>query len=232
MLALLHTAQAHVETFARLAREIDETVPVRHEVRESLLSVARASGALSDAVRAATASAVRELADGGARLIVCTCSTVGAIAETAGATAGVPVMRIDRPMAKQAVASGRRIVVLATLRSTVQPTLSLLRQIASDTGRSPEVVEAVCERAWQHFEAGHFLEYAVEIAETIQAAARPTDVVLLAQASMAPAAALVRHPGPMILSSPRLGIEAAISIYRRAAGASDGSLVRYCRSVD
>jgi hypothetical protein len=214
MLALLHTAQAHIETFARLAREIDETVPVRHEVRESLLSVARAS-APGDAVRAATASAVRELAEDGARLIVCTCSTVGAIAETAGASAGVPVMRIDRPMAEQAVASGRRIIVLAALRSTVRPTLSLLRQIASDAHRSLEVVEAVCEQAWQHFEAGHLHEYAAEIAETIEAAARPTDVVVLAQASMAPAAALIRRPGLMILSSPRPGMVAAMSIYRR-----------------
>jgi hypothetical protein len=219
MLALLHTAQAHVQTFARLAREIDETVPVRHEVQESLLSLARTSGVLSDAVRAAVASAVRELAESGARLIVCTCSTVGAIAESGGANAGVTVMRIDRPMAEQAVASGRRILVLAALRSTVAPTLSLLRQIAADTHRSPEVVEAVCEQAWQHFEAGNLKEYAVEIAKTIEDAARPTDVVLLAQASMAPAAALVRRPELMILSSPRLGMEAAISIYRRASSA-------------
>jgi hypothetical protein len=215
MLALLHTARVHVESFGRLAREIDETVPVRHEVRESLLSIARASGVPGDAISTAMTSALRELAQDGARLIVCTCSTVGAIAESAGASSGVQVMRVDRPMAEQAVASGRRIILLAALRSTVQPTLSMLRQIASDNSRSLEVVETLCERAWQYFEAGDLAGYAAEIAEKIDDVARPTDVVLLAQASMAPAAALVRHPGLTILSSPRLGMEAAMSSYRR-----------------
>ena len=93
--------------------------------------------------------------------------------------------------------------------------MNLLRQIASDTNRSLEVVEAVCEQAWQHFEAGDLDEYAAEIAKSIEAVAGPTDVVLLAQASMAPAAALVRHRGLTILSSPRLGLDAAMSLYRR-----------------
>jgi hypothetical protein len=31
---VLHTSRVHVETFSRLAREVDEKIPVRHEVRE------------------------------------------------------------------------------------------------------------------------------------------------------------------------------------------------------
>jgi hypothetical protein len=44
-------------------------------------------------------------------------------------------------MAEQAVGSGRRILVLAALRSTFEPTVSLLRRIASETTRSIELVE-------------------------------------------------------------------------------------------
>lgn len=213
MLAFLHTARVHVETFGRLVRSLDDAIPVRHEVQESLLADALAAGTITDGVRSATAAAVQALADDGARVIVCTCSTLGGVAESVPVS-GCVVMRIDRPMAEQAVASGRRIVVLAALQSTFQPTVTLLHQIASDARRSIDVVEILCERAWRHFEAGDPPGYAREIAGTIEATALAGDIVLLAQASMAPAIELVQHLGIPVLSSPRSGVEAAVSRYR------------------
>ncbi|WP_437813813.1 hypothetical protein [Sorangium sp. So ce1078] len=213
MLAFLHTARVHVETFSRLARALDDEIPVRHEVQESLLAAAVAAGTITDSVRSATAAAVQALANDGARVIVCTCSTLGGVAE-AVPVPGCVVMRIDRPMAEQAVASGRRIVVLAALQSTLQPTVALLHQTASEAKRSIDVVEALCERAWRLFERGDHPGYIGEIARTIEATALPGDLVLLAQASMAPAADLVRHLGIPVLSSPRSGVEAAVSRYR------------------
>ncbi|AUX47327.1 hypothetical protein SOCE26_088460 [Sorangium cellulosum] len=213
MLAFLHTAPVHVETFRRLARALDDAIPVRHEVHEGLLAAALAAGTITDDVRSATASTVQALADDGARVIVCTCSTLGGVAE-AVPVSGCVVLRIDRPMAEQAVASGRRIVVLAALESTFRPTVALLRQVASDAERSIDVVEVLCERAWRRFEIGDHRGYAGEIARTIEATARPGDLVLLAQASMAPAIELVRHLGIPVLSSPESGVAAALSRYR------------------
>ncbi|WP_437317492.1 hypothetical protein [Sorangium sp. So ce385] len=213
MLAFLHTARVHVETFGRLVRAVDDAIPVRHEVHESLLADAVAAGGITDGVRSATAAVIEALAGDGARVIVCTCSTLGGVAE-AVPVAGCVVMRIDRPMAEQAVASGRRIVVLAALQSTFQPTVALLHQMASDAKRSIDVVETLCERAWRLFETGDQPGYHGEIARTIETTALPSDLVLLAQASMAPAAELVRHLGIPVLSSPRSGVEAAVSRYR------------------
>lgn len=214
MLAFLHTSPVHVPTFDHLAREHCSDTPIVHEVQEHLLSAVLAAGNVTDAVRASIVKAVQALANGGAKVIVCTCSTIGSEAETAGTANGVVVMRIDRPMAEQAVASGRRIIVLATLQSTFQPTTALLHRIASDAERSVELVEVLCEQAWRAFEVGDHAGYIGDIAKTIEATARPGDLVLLAQASMAPAAELVRHLGVPILSSPVLGVQAAMSKYR------------------
>jgi hypothetical protein len=216
MLALLHTARVHVETFERLARELDDRIPIRHEVRESLLADALAAGAITEAVRAATTTAVQSLAREGAKVIVCTCSTIGAAAEAAQSADGVRVMRIDRPMAEQAVASGRRVLVVAAVRSTFEPTLALLRQVAASAERSLELAEVWCERAWPLFESGDRAGYIGEIAATIEATAQPGDLVLLAQASMAAAAERVAHLGIPVLSSPKLGLAAAMSSYRAA----------------
>ena len=214
MLAFLHTARVHVANFERLARELTGAIPIRHEIREALLADTRTAGVITDAVRSATTKAVQTLAGEGARVIVCTCSTLGGVAEAAPVPDGVRVMRIDRPMAEQAVTSGRRILVFAALRSTFGPTVALLRQIASDANRSIDIVEVFCECAWRLFEVGDDAGYLREIAVSVESNARSTDLILLAQASMAPAADLVVHLGIPILSSPKLGVEAAVAIYR------------------
>jgi hypothetical protein len=117
-------------------------------------------------------------------------------------------------MAEQAVASRRRIVVVAALASTFKPTLALLRQVAADAKRSIEVVEVLSANAWPLFEAHDLAGYATEIAKSVEAAVQPDDLVLLAQASMAPAADLLGHLGIQVLSSPQLGVRAAMSRYR------------------
>ena len=213
MLAFLHTARAHVATFEQLARELDETISVQHRVEEGLLAETLTAGMLTNRVRTGLASAISALARDGAALIVCTCSTLGAAAE-AVPVSNCAVMRIDRPMAEEAVSSGRRIIALAALRSTLAPTMDLLRQVATSAQRSPVVVQVLNEAAWQLFESGDKSGYAVAIARTIEATVVQGDLVLLAQASMAPASELVRHLGIPVLSSPRSGVIAAISQYR------------------
>ena len=54
--------------------------------------------------------------------------------ETAAELASVPVLRVDQPMADHAVATARRIGVIATLPTTLEPTADLLRRRAAVAG--------------------------------------------------------------------------------------------------
>lgn len=221
LLAFLHTSPAHVETFARLAAELDPSVPVTYDVDEELLARVLASGMTSDA-RESIQAAVRSLAERGARVILCTCSTIGGVAEETPGVA-VPVLRVDRAMAEQAVASGRRVLVAAALASTFTPTLDLLAEEARLQHRPLDVVPLFCAGAWQHFQRGDVAAYAASIAERIRQVAAPKDAVVLAQASMAPAADVLQGSGLLVLSSPRLGVLAALQQYRTVrAVASNG----------
>src|SRR3954465_12616654 len=102
MLAFLHTAHLHVETFGLLARQIDDSVPVRHEVRADLLTTALAAGTSSEVVRSAVSKVLHELACEGAKVI----PTIGSLAEAAVVPDCI-VLRVDRPVAQHAVSSGR-----------------------------------------------------------------------------------------------------------------------------
>ena len=215
MLAFLHTSPVHVDVFERLVWERDTTVPVRHAVHEQLLADARDAGVLPDALRASVHAAVRALAEAGAVLVVCTCSTLGGIAETARIF-GCPVLRVDRPLAEEAVRNARRILVVAALSTALDATLDLLRSVANEQGTAPSVVPLSCAEAWSLFEQSRHDDYVRAVAGAIDAQAAPGDFVLLAQASMARAAALVRTRDVRVVSSPELGVEAALSRYRAA----------------
>jgi Asp/Glu/Hydantoin racemase len=203
-IGFLHTADVHVPTFRALRAELVPDWPDRHEVAPELLAEARARGVTPELV-ATLDDRLRALAEAGADLIVCTCSTIGGLAEQR--SPGVPVLRADRPMAEAAVAAGTRIAVLAAVESTVEPTLALLR----DAGPHLTPVVRLCLTAWPSFESGDLPGYAARIAAAAREAAPAADVIVLAQASMAPAADLLTDLPIPVLTSPRTAVARAVA---------------------
>jgi hypothetical protein len=201
-LVFLHTSPVHIATFDGLLAALGAAVEARHVVDESLLDDARVGG-----ITPALAGRVRErIAEAGDdALVLCTCSTIGGCAERAGA------LRVDRAMAERAVASGPRIILAATVASTLEPTRRLLEEVAAASGQPIQIVELLCAEAWAMFEAGDQPAYLAAIAAALRAVAGQGDVIVLAQASMAGAAALCPDLAIPVLSSPRLGLEAALA---------------------
>ncbi|MGW3037723.1 aspartate/glutamate racemase family protein [Streptomyces sp. NPDC001178] len=210
MLALLHTSPAHIPVFEALRDEHHQGLELRHFVDEELLARARREGpeAVADEVRAVLDKAVGE----GARAVLCTCSTIGGVAEAAAAGAGVPVLRSDRPMAAAAVAAGSRIVVLASVESTFGPTVALIEDEARRAGRPVEVRPRLVEGAWDRFAAGDG-EGCARLVAAAADAVTGADAIVLAQGSMAPAQQLTTTAVP-VLSSPRPGLAAAAEAVR------------------
>ena len=137
--------------------------------------------------------------------------------EEIGRQAISPVLRVDRPMAERAVTLGPRILVAATVASTLAPTKELISDAARRANKPVQLIEVLCESAWTKFEQSDQEGYLQEIANQLRHAAPFGDVIVLAQASMAQAAALCVDLSLPILSSPRLGLEAAIHAYRTIA---------------
>ena len=212
-LGFLHTAEMHVATFDGLLAERDAPPRVMHAVREDLLQQAIDDGEVGVELTHEVLAAVQSLRQKGAELVVCTCSTLGGCAEAAAAVSGVPVMRIDRPMAETAVELGRRILVAACVPCTLGPTAALLTKIAWARGKAIEPRFLLVESAWDRFQAGDRTGYIAEIADRIRREVGDSDVVVLAQASMAPvAAACGRDLTTPVLSSPRSGLTAALAL--------------------
>ena len=219
MLAFLHTAEVHVPNFTGVLRGLDRHVPSRHAVRDDLLARALADGRVTEGTRRDTQTEVQRLVAEGARVVLCTCSTLGSAAEATPGVPGARVIRVDRPMAERAVATGRSILLVAATPTAMASAVALLGE-AARAGRPPAVRELLCAAAWELFQAGDSSGYATAVASAVDEQARANDVVMLAQASMASAAALVGRSDVEVLTSPDVGVRAALALLGALAGAS------------
>lgn len=206
-IGFLHTSAVHLQTFERLAAQIAPGVPIVWAVDEELLALARHHGVEHQLITDGIGRALERLEHEGAEIVVCTCSTIGGVAEAIGHQRGQAVVRVDRPMAERAVGIGGRVCVVAALDSTLAPTRELIEGVASARGVELGIEAYVVAGAWERFEAGDHEGYLEVLAAALPGIAADADVVVLAQASMAGAADRV-DVGVPVLSSPRLAVEA------------------------
>ena len=153
------------------------------------------------------ASYVTAAATAGADAVLVTCSSMGPFAEAARPLVDIPVLRVDEPMAAQAVAHGPRIAVLATLESTLRPTTDLVQRHAARAGAHITVTTTTCPGAHQARIAGDTARHDELVAAEARRLTADHDVLVLAQASMA--TVVDRMPAGQItvpvLTSPRAG---------------------------
>ena len=147
--------------------------------------------------------------EAGADFILVTCSSIGRAVEAAAEKAKIPVLRVDQPMADQAVAIGRNVGVVATLPTTLDPTADLIRRRANLADREVVIEERLCEGAFAALMDGDSEAHDAAVALALRDLSAGCDVIVLAQASMARVAeALPAEEKPVpVLSSPALAIQ-------------------------
>jgi Asp/Glu/hydantoin racemase len=118
-------------------------------------------------------------------LVVICCSTISGLSETAKKMVSIPVMGIDEPMAELAVSNAHRIMVLATIPTTLGPSLELLKRTAVRLGKSVELDSLLCKQARSHLDRGQADRHDAILKREIEKAFQRSDIVVLAQASMA-----------------------------------------------
>jgi hypothetical protein len=196
-IACLHTAESNVAIF-EAARP--EGVSLSHVVRPDLLAAAEVEGLTAD-VAAATVRALNALGER-ADAVLLTCSTLGPAAAGAGA------LRADAALAEAATSGGGMVEVLCTAPSTLAATAELFGAAAERSGA--QVMVNLVPDAWELFHAGDLAAYADRIAR--EADASQSDTVVLAQASMAPAAKLTVRE---VLTCPAVALAAAARAEQR-----------------
>lgn len=210
-ITFLHTSRVHVETFERLVKAADPRVQTTHIVAEDLLADAQTMGIDDANLIDRVHKAMIDGASNGSAVVACTCSTIGGVAERVATNGRFRALRIDRAMADRAVQSGPNILVVAALESTLQPTTALIQESAAALKLEVSIQHLVVQGAWPYFMRGDRDAYIGAVVAAVRSGVLETDVVVLAQASMAPAAEQLHDLGIQVLSSPAMGVASIVA---------------------
>ena len=204
--ALVYTSTTP-ELIELVEKEVGAALPADTEVASyqdpSILAEVRDAGYVTAPPAARLVGMYMKAVTEGADAVLNLCSSVGEVADAAqdiGRFTGIPIVRVDEEMCREAVRQGRRIGVMATLPTTLNPTKNTILRVAREMNRRVELVDALVDGAFgldqEQFKA-LMSRYAGEIADQV-------DVILFAQGSMAYCEEYIQEKyGKEVLSSPR-----------------------------
>lgn len=207
-IALVYTSTTP-ELIELVEREVGNALPKDTEIISyqdpSILADVRDAGYVTAAPAARLVSMYMEAVSAGADAMLNLCSSVGEVADAAQDIAkytGVPIVRVDEEMCREAVRKGDRIAVMATLPTTLEPTKNTILRVAREMNRHVELVDCLVDGAFgldqEQFKA-LMTEYAGKVADQ-------ADIILFAQGSMAYCEEIIHEKyGKLVVSSPRFG---------------------------
>jgi Asp/Glu/hydantoin racemase len=204
LLVLVHTVPSLVQDFGERCAAMLPGVRVLHILDEPLLERIRRRGYVAPEDEDRLAGHIAEAEALGADAVLVTCSTVSVAVDAIRNRCRVPVVAIDAAMAAEAVREGERIGIVATNPTTLEPSSRLIEVAAAAMGRHVVVHPRLVEDALSALLSGDTVRHDRMVLTAVHEEAASSDVVVLAQASMARVLpALEAHPiGVPVLASP------------------------------
>lgn len=184
-LGFVHTSATLVPLFQQLTKEYLTNVDTFNIVDDSLIKDVIKKGELMPNTAARVVNHIKAAEEAGADVILVTCSSIGRAIETAATLCNVPVIRVDQAMADEAVQLGKRIGVIATLPTTLEPTSDLVKRRAEKAGKTVNITSKLCDGAFEALMSGDAAKHDEMVASALKELMQTVDVIVLAQASMA-----------------------------------------------
>ena len=141
----IYTGSALVAPLKAVAAEVLPSTRFINLLDDSLIADVIRAGKMTPAVLGRIHSYCRIGAEIGVDLILETCSSVGISVDYIQPFFNIPVLRIDRPMIEKAVNESSRIGVMATLPTTLEPTMDLVKKVANGQQERKRSID--CERS-------------------------------------------------------------------------------------
>lgn len=210
-LAVLHTSFVFTNVepvFRDLFKELIPDVEVIDFVDSHVLADVRKVGWVQDSHVSRMVHMAQAAEAAGVDMIFSACSSLGPSMDVARNAVNVPIIKIDDAMTQRAVELGSTIGVMATVPTTLPPTVDLIQHWAAVAGKSVVVKQHLCEGAFDVLMGGDRERHDQMVLNGALQLAPQVDLIVLAQASMSRLAPMLSEKtGKVVLSSPRLAAE-------------------------
>ncbi|OCG06901.1 Asp/Glu racemase [Gilliamella sp. wkB178] len=207
-IALFHTSAATLDTMTKLTTQIIPDVKVMHIVEDSMIKDVMANNGVTPSINARIASYIKAAEIAKCDMFMTACSSIGGVVEQCQFMTSMPLTRIDTAMIEQAIKISGKISVLATVETTLRPTLEYVHRMANIHDQSPEIESLLMAEAFVALLDGDSDKHDEIVKQGLLKALKESDVVILAQASMARVLnTLDEKPTIPVLTSPESGIK-------------------------
>lgn len=204
---IIHTSLVSHAALNNLFKEIMPDVKVHNIVDDSLLDEVKTVGHITPKIIGRMVEYFKAAESIGADLIFNQCSSVGEAAQIAAKCVNIPMLRIDQPMAEKAVSLGKKIAVVGTVTSTMEPSCRIVQQMAEKHQKQVDVVPYVIDGALDLLMTEGQARHNQFVLEKLKEIQQHFDVIVLAQGSMAVLEPELHQISIPVLTSPRLAVE-------------------------
>jgi Asp/Glu/hydantoin racemase len=205
--AVIHTFLYSVEEFKGLFKKYLPEVEMINIIDDSLLAESLANKKRTEGVTQRMAMYAFAAQSMGVDAILNQCSTVGGAVDLIQPMLRIPYVKVDQPMAEEAVRLGSKIAVIATAISTVEPSSQLVEAMARKAGKSVTVSRRFCEGAYDALlKNGDQAKHNEIVIGTVKKAAESHDVIVMAQGSMYKLVPLLSDVKIPVLTSLETGV--------------------------
>ncbi|MDO4961955.1 MAG: aspartate/glutamate racemase family protein, partial [Eubacteriales bacterium] len=148
----------------------------------SIIAEARDAGYVTTPPAARLVTMFMQAANEGCDAVLNACSSVGEVADSCQDLAkyiGMPIVRIDELMCREAAHLGKRIGVMATLKTTLEPTKNTILRMAREDNIHVELVDCLVDGAFGLDQE----QFKMRMSECAEKIADKVDVIVFAQGS-------------------------------------------------
>ena len=201
-IALIHATSVAIAPIVNAFKLLWPEARTTNLLEDSLPADLAADGRLTEKMVARFVTLARYAYDNGADAILFTCSAFGPAIEAARAALPVPVLKPNEAMLEEALAAGTRIGLIATFEPSIPSLEAEIRKLAKEKNMVISVRSRAVPAALVALHAGKAYEHNRLIAATAEEIG-DCDALILAQFSMASAAAVIKaRGGRKVLTSP------------------------------
>ena len=210
-IGFVHTGVAIADMFKPMIAERLPGVATFHIVDDSLIQDLLQAEQFTPSILKRLCNQVELAEEAGAEMIMVTCSSIAPGVDVARKMVSVPVMKVDEPMAEKAVSLSDNIGVMATAKTTMNPSVNLVKEKAAEAKKQVTIHQTLSSEAFDCFLKGDMQTHDRIVKNAAQELKGKVGVIVLAQASMGHLAEAIQDiAGVPVLKSPPLAMDALV----------------------
>jgi len=213
---MIHTVFPIVDNLKAIFKKKlgNQPVTIYNIVDDSILPRILNNGSISPEIASTVYQHISNAEKIGSAIILVTCSSISEVVDMVSPLVSVPVIKIDDVMTDEAVKIATSLGVVATIETTLNPTMNQLKKKMVKAGKDINIVTLLCSDAYKALiDEGNSKKHDLLLYKAIEEIIEDVDAIVLAQASMARLLPkLIKLTNKPILTSPESAVEKVMSL--------------------